>query len=201
MGIPEEYLGKIFDPYFTTKEKGRGLGLASAYAIMKNHGGHIFVESQVGVGSTFSLYLPASDSPVIEQEETVDLVSGKEKILVMDDEEIVSIVVGEMLEHLGYDVAFAQDGEQALAMYSKALTSGRPFDAVIMDLTIPGGMGGKEAIRRILQIDPNVRAIVSSGYSNDPVMADFRQYGFAGMVEKPFNLEKLSEQVSKVLRR
>jgi len=201
MGIPEEYLGKIFDPYFTTKEKGRGLGLASAYAIMKNHDGHISVESQIGVGSTFSLYLPASVLPVIEQVETAEIVSGKEKILVMDDEEMVSTVVGEMLEHLGYNVAFAQDGEQALAMYSEALTSGRPFDAVIMDLTIPGGMGGKEALRRILQIDPDVRAIVSSGYSNDPVMADFRQYGFAGMVEKPFNLEKLSEQVSKVLRR
>ncbi len=201
MGILEEHLGKIFDPYFTTKEKGRGLGLASAYAIMKNHGGHISVESQIGVGSTFSLYLTASDSPVIEQEETVELVSGKGKILVMDDEEIVSIVVGEMLDLLGYDAAFARDGEQALSMYGEALTSGRPFDAIIMDLTIPGGMGGKETIRRILDIDQNAKAIVSSGYSNDPVMADFRQYGFAGMVEKPFNLEKLSEQVNKVLRR
>jgi PAS domain S-box-containing protein len=202
MGIPEEDLGKIFDPYFTTKEKGRGLGLASAYAIIKNHDGHIYVESQTGAGSTFSLYLPASVSLAIASEEKVVVVTdGKKKILVMDDEEVVSTVVGEMLEYLGYEASFARDGEQALAMYGEALASERPFDAIIMDLTIPGGMGGKEAIGKLMEMDPDARAIVSSGYSDDPVMAEFRRYGFAGMVMKPYNLEKLGEQVSKVLRR
>jgi PAS domain S-box-containing protein len=203
MGIPEEDLGKIFDPYFTTKDKGRGLGLASAYAIIKNHAGHISVESQTRGGSTFLIYLPASASPaIVSGEETAEVTAaGKEKILVMDDEEVVSAVVGEMLEHLGYDASFAKDGEQALAMYSEALTSGRPFDAIIMDLTIPGGMGGKVAIGKLMEMDPDARAIVSSGYSDDPVMADFRRYGFAGMIVKPFNLEKLGEQVSRVLRR
>ncbi|NVN91465.1 MAG: response regulator [Desulfuromonadales bacterium] len=122
------------------------------------------------------------------------------KILVMDDEIVVSVVAGEMLEYLGYDVTFARDGHQALDMYSDALATGSPFDVVIMDLTIPDGMGGKDAIEKIREVDPNVRAIVSSGYSNDPVMADFRSYGFTGVVVKPYNLEELGEQVSKALQ-
>ena len=122
------------------------------------------------------------------------------KILVMDDEEVVSMVAGEMLEYLGYDVSFATDGHQALTMYGDALSSGKPFGAVIMDLTIPNGMGGREAIGKILEIDPNVRAIVSSGNSNDPVMADFRQYGFAGAVAKPYKMEELGSQVSNALQ-
>jgi two-component system cell cycle sensor histidine kinase/response regulator CckA len=122
------------------------------------------------------------------------------KILVMDDEEVVSMVAGEMLEYLGYDVSFAKDGYQALAMYGDALSSGKPFGAVIMDLTIPNGMGGREAIEKILEIDPNVKAIVSSGNSNDPAMADFRQYGFAGAVAKPYKMEELNAQISKALQ-
>ena len=123
------------------------------------------------------------------------------KILVMDDEEVVSMVAGEMLEYLGYDVSFATDGHQALAMYGDALSSGNPFGAVIMDLSIPNGMGGREAIGKIVEIDPHVRAIVSSGNSSDPVMVDFSQYGFAGAVAKPYKLEELGAQVSMALQK
>jgi PAS domain S-box-containing protein len=203
VGIPEEHRGRIFDPYFTTKEGGQGLGLASAYAIMKKHAGHITVDSKPGTGATFTLYLPASSSPdstVPPQAETVEALTGRGKILVMDDEQLVCMVAGEMLELLGYDVELAGDGNQALAMYGTALTSGSPFDAVIMDLTIPGGMGGKEAIKQFTKLDPNVRAIVSSGYSQDPVMADYVSYGFVGVMVKPYDLGELGNQLDRVLR-
>ncbi|ABL00312.1 PocR ligand-binding domain-containing protein [Pelobacter propionicus] len=201
-GITAEHRGKIFDPYFTTKDRGHGLGLASAYAIMKKHAGHICVDSKPGAGATFTIYLPASDAATaITTEEPATAAAGSGRILVMDDEPLVRMVTGEMLEHMGYDVEFAQNGEEALAMYGAARESGVPFDAVIMDLTVPGGMGGREAIQRIREINPNVRAIVSSGYSDDPVMANHLNYGFAGVVVKPYDLGELGAQLERVLRK
>jgi CheY-like chemotaxis protein len=126
--------------------------------------------------------------------------TGNRKILIMDDEEIIREVAGEMLRHFGYEVEFAEDGTEALEKYAYAMKSGISFDAVIMDLTIPGGMGGKETVIKLIEIDPNVKAIISSGYSSDPVMSNFREYGFAGVVMKPYQISELSEQVRNVLQ-
>ncbi len=199
-GIPQEQLPKIFDPYFTTKQKGSGLGLAVAYSIIRNHEGHIDVESRVGVGTTFTFYIPASEKRVLEnQAQAPGLNFGRGKVLMMDDEEFVRTVAGAILKDLGYDVAFAKDGAEAIELYRKDKESGQCFDAVIMDLTIPGGMGGKEAIRELLKIDPDVKAIVSSGYSNDPIMSDFQKYGFKGIMEKPYKVEDISKMLKKVI--
>jgi PAS domain S-box-containing protein len=200
IGIPAEYLGKVFDPYFTTKQKGSGLGLATTYSIIKRHNGHIAVESGVGTGSTFHLYLPATDQALLRESATPGTTkSGSGKILIMDDEEMVRDVAGKVLTRLGYDVAYACDGAEAIAAYEQALAEGRPFDAVIMDLTIPGGMGGKDAVKRLREIDPALKAIVSSGYSNDPVMAHYAEYGFNGVVSKPYTIKQLSDTIQKVL--
>jgi PAS domain S-box-containing protein len=202
VGISSGNISKIFEPYFTTKQTGAGLGLATAYSIMRNHNGLIDVESHVGAGTTFYLYLPALEGKVEPRKGphiTGLLETGKGKILVMDDDPIVRQTVGDMLKHLGYDVVFAAEGRDAIEIYKKALESGHRLDAVIMDLTVPGGMGGKEAIGKLLEIDPGVRAIVSSGYSNDPVMANHAQYGFAGVVAKPCRLKSLGEVIKKVI--
>ena len=198
-GIPKEHLKKIFDPYFSTKENGSGLGLAVTYSIIEKHGGYITAESELGIGTAFFIYLPASQKQIPQKKvaEEGPLV-GTGKILLMDDEEIVRNVAGEMLKHLGYAVEFAGDGAEAIELYKKARESDKPFDAVIMDLTVPGGMGGKEAINKLLEIDPHVKVIVSSGYSNDPVLAEFRKYGFTGMVTKPYNIEELSKILDRV---
>lgn len=201
IGILKEHLPRIFDPYFTTKQKGSGLGLATSYSIIKRHDGYITVESQLGVGTTIYIYLPASEKPISKsegKEEKLNL--GQGKVLLMDDEEIVRKVAGKMLEHLGYEVEFAKDGAEAIELYKKAKESGEPFDAVIMDLTIPGGMGGKEAIQRLLEIDPQVKAIVSSGYSNDPIMSNFIEYGFSGVVVKPYKIEDLSKTLHEIMK-
>jgi len=199
IGIPKEHLPKIFDPYFTTKQKGSGLGLATAYSIIKKHDGFITVESKVGVGTTFYIYLPASQKEILRKEEGEKLLVGKGKILVMDDEKVVREVAGNMLDILGHEVEFASDGAEAIESYKIARESGQPFDVVILDLTVPGGMGGKEAIRKLLEIDPGVKAIVSSGYSNDPVMAEFRGYGFRGVIAKPYKIKELSEVLYNVI--
>jgi len=202
IGIPKENLPKIFDPYFTTKQKGSGLGLSTSYSIIKKHDGYITVDSELGHGSTFSIYLPARPDAVIPKgNETIEIQSliGRGRVLVMDDEEIIRDVLNEMLRRLGYETALAKEGAEAVALYRHAMASGRPFDVVIMDLTIPGGMGGKEAIQKLREIDPNVRAIVSSGYSNDPLGADFVQYGFSDFVAKPFRLEELGRVMKRVL--
>lgn len=199
-GISKEHLSKIFDPYFTTKRKGSGLGLSTTYSIVKNHGGHITVETEKGIGTTFQVYLPASGNgnplPRSEEERVVE---GKGKILVMDDEETVRDVARNMLECLGYSVTLAKDGTEAIAMYQVAMASGEPFDSVLMDLTIPGGMGGMEAVKRISELDSNVKAIVCSGYSNDTIMANYRTFGFCGVIPKPYSLEQLSGTISDVL--
>jgi len=200
VGIPEEHLPKIFDPYFTTKEEGSGLGLATAYSIIKNHAGYIMAESAAGVGTTFYIHLPASKKE-IDRVEAVEekLVSGKEKILVMDDDDIVRDVAGKMLTKLGYEVDFARDGSEAIELYKKSKNSGRPFGVVIIDLTIPGGMGGRETMQKLLEIDPYVKAIVSSGYSDDAVMSNYTNYNFKGVIAKPYRIEELSRTVHSVL--
>jgi len=200
VGIPKEYLPKIFDPYFTTKKEGTGLGLATAYSIIKKHDGLITVESEVGTGTTFHIYLPVIEGEVahlISREKI--LLDRKGNILVMDDNQVIRDSAKWMLSRIGYEVMFAREGSEAIAMYKEALHSGKPFDAVILDLTVAGGMGGKEAVKKLLEIDPNVNAIVSSGYSKDTVMSEFKQFGFKGRLEKPYQMEELSETLLKVI--
>lgn len=194
IGIPEENLPRIFDPYFTTKEmgssKGTGLGLAVSFSIIRNHGGYISVASRVGVGTTCDIYLPAS----IKEGASDGLSDNAEirgKILLMDDEELVREVSGDMMRHLGYDVTFAADGTEFLDIYVTAMEAGSPFDAVVMDLNISGGMGGEETMEKLREIDPAVRAIVSSGNITGPIVSDFRRYGFCGVINKPFKMQEL----------
>ncbi|MBI5039329.1 MAG: PAS domain S-box protein [Nitrospirae bacterium] len=202
IGIPEEHLSRIFDPYFTTKQTGSGLGLPTSYSIIKRHDGLITVNSRLGTGTIFHIYLPASDKEIVSvsSDEKVP-VSGRGRILVMDDEEMIRTLAGKILGHLGYQVALAVNGQEAIEQYQKARGSGKPFDLLIMDLTIPGAMGGKEAIERLLQIDPGVRTIVSSGYSDDPILANYRTYGFKGVIKKPYRLTELSHIVHEVISR
>jgi PAS domain S-box-containing protein len=199
VGISEDHLLNIFDPYFTTKQKGSGLGLATTYSVIEKHDGHITVESQLGTGTTFHVYLPASDKTVPEKEE-VGVIKGQGRILVMDDEAALKKMIGRMLEKLGYEAEFAKDGAEAIEMYKAAKKSEKTYDAVILDLTIPGGMGGKEAIQKLLEIDPEVKAIVSSGYSDDPVLSNFQEYGFKGMMPKPFESRSLGKVLHEVLK-
>lgn len=200
IGIPPENLRKIFDPYFTTKQKGSGLGLATAYSIVRRHGGHMTVESLPGSGTTFHVLLPAS--PQFSGESTAEdpgLICGRGRILVIDDEEAVRQVAESLLTELGYEVESAGDGSRALAIYGQAMKAGNPFCAVIMDLTIPGGMGGRETMRKLLEIDPDARVVVSSGYSNDLITADYGFYGFCGVLTKPYTPEELSEKVFRAI--
>ena len=200
LGIPREHLSKIFDPYFTTKHQGSGLGLTMTYSTINAHDGHIAVESEMGKGTTFQIYMPASNEEQVDGEDReVHLKKGSGKILVMDDDEAIREVTEKILIELGYEVGSAADGAQTIAVYKNAAQSGRPFNAVIMDLTIPGGMGGKEAIQQLLKIDPKVTAIVSSGYSNDPIMSEYKKYGFRGVATKPYRIEKLSWVLHDVL--
>jgi len=198
VGIAEKHLLNIFDPYFTTKHAGSGLGLATTYSIIKRHDGHITVESRLEVGTTFHIYLPASDKAVLEKEKAL-LIKGRGRILVMDDQAPLRKIFGRMLKNLGYESEFAKDGAEAIRMVKKAKESEKPYDAAILDLTVPGGMGGKEAINKLLEIDPEVKAIVSSGYSDDPVLANFQEYGFKGMMSKPFESLTLSKVLHEVL--
>ena len=201
IGISEEHLAKIFDPYFTTKQEGSGLGLASAYSIIKKHDGHITAESKLGEGTTFYIYLPASEKkiPIVKDTGISPAGRGKGKVLVMDDDDTVRLVVGRMLGQCGYEAEFAEDGEGAIELYKKAKESGAPFDAVIIDLIIPAGMGGKEAIKKLIEIDPAIRAIVSSGYSDDPVMSNFKEYGFKDAMAKPYEIADLRQMLHKVI--
>lgn len=194
-GIAPENLNKIFDPYFTTKPKGSGLGLATAYSIVRGHGGYITVASERGKGSTIVVYLPASVALDVPKgpPPAAGITRGQGKILVMDDERLVREVLGRMLTHMGYEVDFAADGAEAIELYKKAQDHGVPYVALISDLTIPGGLGGQETIKILRRLDPQIKAIVSSGYCDDPVMAKYQEFGFQGVLAKPYHLEELSK--------
>jgi signal transduction histidine kinase/CheY-like chemotaxis protein len=197
-GIPADALPRIFDPYFTTKPGGSGLGLATAYAIVSKHGGHLAVESKPGHGTVFHIDLPASqESPAPPAPIAADMQAGTERLLVMDDEEALRNLLKTVLTELGYSVHTARDGAEAIALCESAKASGRAFDAGLLDLTVSGGMGGIEAAARLKELDPSLKLIVSSGYSDAPVMSDFRKYGFDAVVPKPWSVA----DVSKVFRR
>jgi two-component system cell cycle sensor histidine kinase/response regulator CckA len=200
-GIPNDVLPRIFDPYFTTKQHGSGLGLATCYSIIRKHGGHIAADSEPGQGSTFRFYLPASATPAFPngQGPRGGVISGRGRVLLMDDEEIIRSTASRMLMRLGYEVMLAVKGEEAIDLFREARESAQPFDAVILDLTIPGGMGGRETLGRLLAMSPDVKAIVSSGYSEDPVMGDFMTYGFCGVLSKPYDMKQMSRVLHQVL--
>ena len=212
-GIPEKHLNRIFDPYFSTKErgaqKGMGLGLATTYAIVEKHGGHIMLNSTTGVGTTATIYLPVAVERRKRQRakhKSVDIApsisSGQatiKKILVMDDEESLRILAQKMLERLGHEVETVKDGVEAIETYKKHIDSGEPFDAVILDLTIKGGMGGAQAIKELIKIDPGVNAIVCSGYFNDPVLTKHEEHGFRGAMAKPYQKADLESVLKKVM--
>jgi PAS domain S-box-containing protein len=200
IGIPPEHLTRIFDPYFTTKEKGSGLGLATVYSIIKNHGGLVRVQSEAGKGTTFLIYLPASATPAeVPQSSVLSAAARKGRILVMDDEELIRLVAEELLTAMGHEVACAESGETALEAYQAARDAGRPFDVVILDLTIRGGMGGLETVRKLAEIDPGVRAVVSSGYSDDAVLSNYRDQGFQAFLKKPYDMDDLASTLNALL--
>lgn len=199
-GIPEEHIQKIFDPYFTTKPEGTGLGLAIAYSVIRKHEGHITASSVPGVGSTFTMYLPASEERVITAPVAMEAPRPTHgRVLVMDDDRNVIRVSSLMLRRMGMEPDEAGNGEEAVILYEKSMREGRPYDLVIMDLTVPGGMGGRETLEKIKELDPSVRAVVSSGYSNDPIMAHYGDYGFREVLAKPFEYQDLQRVVRKVL--
>jgi PAS domain S-box-containing protein len=203
VGIPEQYLKRIFDPYFTTKPKGNGLGLATTYSIIKNHDGLIAVRSQLHVGSTFTLYLPAAlhQQMLVEQPRAISpAITGSGRVLVVDDEESVRTLVHFTLTRLGYQVMEAETALQGVNLYREKFQGGERFDAVILDLTLPGGMGGKEALIKLIEIDPTVNAIVSSGYATDATMSRYQDFGFRGVIAKPYEAAELGKIVHDVIK-
>lgn len=203
VGISENYLKRIFDPYFTTKSHGNGLGLATTYSIIKNHSGLITVESQLHVGSTFTIYLPASqavEAPVEPVGKTTESISGTGSILIVDDEEAIRALVEFTLTRLGYEVMQAENAQEGVDIYREKYEAGQRFDAVILDLTLPGGMGGKEALKKLIEIDPTVNAIVSSGYATDATMSRYQDFGFRGVIAKPYEAAELGRIVYDVVK-
>ncbi len=199
-GIDSENINNIFDPFFTTKKQGYGLGLATSYSIVKRHGGYITATSEPGNGASIIIYLPASREKEIKPaKKTEEMYMGRGHILFMDDEEFIRDLANSILTHLGYTVTFAKNGEEAIEEYTKAREQGEPFDAVILDLTIPEGMGGKVCIKKLKEIDPGVKAIVSSGYSDDPIMTTPEKYGFKAFIAKPYNIQTLSSVLRKTI--
>jgi nitrogen-specific signal transduction histidine kinase len=202
-GIPEKHISKVFDPYFTTKklapQKGLGLGLAVCYSVLKKHCGKIEVESQPGKSTSFFLYLPAK---VVQSKENAikkNTQVNKARVLIMDDNPHIRAIERANLEMMGHEVTDAQDGQEAIDAYKKALQSGTLFDLVILDLTVQQGLGGQLAMEHLLKIDPGVRAIIASGYVDDPVIGNYANYGFQGALQKPFKAEEMNELVKKVL--
>jgi signal transduction histidine kinase/ActR/RegA family two-component response regulator len=201
IGMPKEVLLQAFDPFFTTKKAGTGLGLAISYSIIKKHGGRIAINSECGVGTVVTIHLPASLNgvPVENVKQSIDL-TGSGRILFMDDEEIICRSVVKMLEKTGYEIICANDGEQAIELYRKSLENGKPFSVAILDLTVIGGMGGEKAIRKLQELDPKVKGIVSSGYADSPVLSNPGAYGFAGDIAKPYVVDELLRTLKDVLR-
>lgn len=203
VGISAADIDKIFDPYFSTRRESSGLGLATAYSIVTKHGGRILVNSQPGQGTTFTLYLPAAESAAIPAATVLQTPATKprtnSRILIMDDEKMICELGATFLTSKGYTVATAFDGKQAIALYADALQRGEAYDCLLMDLTIPGGMSGKDALTEILKLDPQARAIVSSGYAADPVMANYEEHGFKGCISKPFFIAALLQEIRRVL--
>jgi PAS domain S-box-containing protein len=199
-GIPAENLPKIFDPFFTTKQNARGLGLATAYSIIRRHGGHIGVESLPGNGAALTIYLPAARQTQDAQTVNSDPYAGHGRILVMDDDMYIKDVARALLESMGYSVSVAGHGKEALELFDKAIAEKQPYDAVILDLTIPGGMGGKETIRELRKRDPKIKAIASSGYSEAPVMSHPDMYGFKAVLRKPYKRDDLGNALQQLLR-
>ncbi len=202
-GIDQKHLSRIFDPYFSTKHIGGGLGLATTFSIINKHNGHISIDSELGKGTSITLFLPASESQFCRKTKQLAVEHSKRaniaRVLVMDDNKMLLIVATQMLEKIGYEAEIAYDGKQAIDMYRKAFNAGNKFDIVIMDLRIPNGIGGKEAIKTVLEIDEKARVIVSSGYSDDPVMANHSEYGFKGLLAKPYTMNRLQETLTQVL--
>lgn len=200
-GIPLEHQVKIFDPYFTTKREGTGLGLSTSYSIIRKHGGYISCESQPGMGTSFIIYLPASsedESGEVSQDHR--LVTGYGRILFMDDELRIREMVEEMLNSLGYEVELVANGQECIDKYIQAAANARYFDAVILDMTIPGGMGGKKAMQTLREIDPQVKVIASSGYAYDSILPIYQKKGFAAVIAKPYQVEELSEVLQMVIK-
>jgi len=200
-GVPPEYADRLFDPYFTTKERGSGLGLSVAYAVAKNHDGALTLESRPGDGATFHLYLPVANTEEARMPAPgPSAESPARRILFMDDEETIRRGMSEVLTRLGHAVQLAADGEEAIRFYQQALAAGQRYDLVILDLTVPGGVGGHEAAARMKQMDPGVRAIASSGYSNNPVMARSDEHGFVGVLPKPYTPSELLSAIADAMR-
>jgi CheY-like chemotaxis protein len=200
VGIPESIRDKIFDPYFTTKDSGTGLGLATSYSIVKRHGGRIEFKSNFGKGSSFTVYLPAALGKAPARRLTpLPIKGGQGKILILDDEASVREVMVAQLGNLGYTAYAVENGQEAIDAYRDARDKGFAFDAVIVDLTIPAGMGGLEALEKLKEIDADVKALVFSGYSNDPIIAQFDHYGFSGVIPKPYTVEELAEAIGKAV--
>ena len=196
-GIPLDIMPRIFDPFYSTKTKGHGLGLATSYSIVSRHGGCIDVESEQGQGSTFHVYLPASTIAAGKAQDAAIMHKGSGTILVVDDEEIVRDTVHKMLEMMGYTVVCQKDGKAAIDFYVQETIANQPFSAMMFDLTIPGGMGGKEAVGRIRQLNKDIPIFVMSGYAEDPVLKDPAAYGFTASISKPFTIAELSEMLQK----
>jgi PAS domain S-box-containing protein len=203
IGIPERLLNRVFEPYFSTKQDGSGLGLAVVHSIVSKHRGSVSIDSSPGSGTTVTIRLPAAGDEAPETGEgpcsEAETPGSKALILVMDDEKTVRKVAGGMLESMGHSVDLAENGSQAVEMYQNSLEGKEPYDLVILDLTVPGGMGGREAAARILEMDPDARLVVSSGYSTDPVMARYPDYGFSGVLSKPYTLGDMRTAVEKAL--
>jgi len=203
VGISSKHIDKVFDPYFSTKQTGSGLGLATVHSIIAKHQGHVSVHSTPEVGTTFRIYLPAYETgdtsrKIANAESDARLDTPTGHILVVDDEEMVRDTARAMLEESGYHVDSATEGREAIEKYVAEKEHGTPFDIVIMDLTIPGGMGGREAVAELLKIDPEARVVVASGYSTDPVLAEYEEYGFVGRLVKPFQMEDLARELSRI---
>jgi PAS domain S-box-containing protein len=200
IGIARSQLSKVFDPFYTTKKNGSGLGLATSYNIIRKHDGYLTVDSTVGVGTTITFYLPASEKDAVSsKEEAFQEVQGKGEILLMDDDLVLIEVVTEMLNSLGYHVTPVHEGRATINKYKEMKESGAKFDVVILDLTIPGGMGGKDTVKEILAYDPEAVCIVSSGYSSDPIMSDYITYGFKAVLTKPYSLQQLGTTLKKIM--